>query len=62
MKKQITQIKISSKFKIKGRDKTYSVMNIKGNDVTIREGDNMLNYQLTDIIRGIEITKNIEVI
>lgn len=56
------QIKIGSQFKIKGRDMTYSVMNIKGNDVTIREGDKMLNYQLTDIIRGIEITKNIEVI
>lgn len=55
-------LKIGSRFTIKGRNKTYSVIGIKGNDLTIKCEDKILNYQLTDIRRGVEITKNVEFI
>jgi len=55
-------LKIGTRFTIKGRSKTYSIIGIKGNDLSVKCEDKILNYQLTDIKRGIEITKNVELI
>jgi SET domain-containing protein len=55
-------LKIGTRFTIKGRNKTYSIIGIKGNDVSVKCEDKILNYQLRDIRRGVEITKNIDLI